>query len=76
MITYHTNLILNVYYFVCWLVTGKRYSSRDKISNKIPVALILDFVLMTKPKGQSRVWELDSFRIKKKTNKQTNEPAR
>ena len=76
MITYHTNLIpLNVYYFVCWLATGKRYSSRDKISNKIPVALILDFVLMTKPKGQSRVAVgARQFQNNKKTNKQTNDP--
>lgn len=73
MITYHTNLILNIYYFVCWLVTGKRYSSRDKISNKIPVALILDFVLMTKPKGQSRVAVgARQFQNNKKANKQMN----
>ena len=73
MITYHTNLILNVYYFVCWLATGKRYSSRDKISNKIPVALVLDFVLMTKPKGQSRVAVgARQFQNNKKANKQMN----
>ena len=77
MITYHTNLILNVYYFVCWLATGKRYSSRDKISNKIPVALILDFVVMTKPKGQSRVAVgARQFQNNKKTNKQTNKCTR
>lgn len=73
MITYHTNLILNVYYFVCWLATGKRYSSRDKISNKIPVALILNFVVMTKPKGQSRVAVgARQFQNNKKANKQMN----
>ena len=77
MITYHTNLILNVYYFVCWLATGKRYSSRDKISNKIPVVLILDFVVMTKPKGQSRVAVgARQFQNNKKKNKQTNKCTR
>ena len=73
MITHHTNLIPNVYYFVCWLATGKRYSSKDKISNKIPDALILDFVVMTKPKGQSRVAVgARQFQNNKKTNKQMN----
>ena len=77
MITHHTNLIPNVYYFVCWLATGKRYSSRDKISNKIPVALILDFVLMTKPKGQSHIAVgARQFQNNKKTNKQTNKCTR
>ena len=60
-------------FIVCKSATGKRYSSWDKISNKIPVALILDFVLMTKPKGQSRVAVgARQFQNNKKTNTQTN----